>query len=72
MLLALDIGNTNITVGIIEYGEIHAIHRIESDTSAKIGLSSLDLKLVSEIIISSVVPKQTSDYQNECKNLLEI
>ena len=72
MLLALDIGNTNVTVGFIENGEIHAIHRIESDASAKIGLSTLDLKLVSEIIISSVVPKQTADYQNECKNLLEI
>ena len=68
MLLALDIGNTNVTVGIIENSELITIHRIESSTLAKEGLTELDLSKITKVIISSVVPQQTIDYQNQCKS----
>ena len=72
MLLALDIGNTNVTIGFIENSKIKSIHRIESSIHASKGLSSIDLSQVTEIIISSVVPKHTQDYHNECKKLLNL
>ena len=72
MLLALDIGNTNVTVGIIENSELIIIHRIESSTSAKVGLTELDLSKIKMVIISSVVPQQTLDYQQHCKSQLNL
>lgn len=72
MLLALDIGNTNITVGIIENSELITINRIQSSISAEKGLKELNLSKIRKVIISSVVPKQTLDYQNQCKTQLKI
>ena len=69
MLLAIDIGNTNITVGIIENQKIIAIHRIESDYSADLGLNNLNLIGIKSAIISSVVPMQTESYQTACERL---
>jgi len=69
MLLAIDIGNTNVTVGIIENQKIIAIHRIESDYSAELGLNNLNLIGIKSAIISSVVPLQTESYQTACERL---
>lgn len=72
MLLALDIGNTNVTVGIIEDSKIVEIHRIDSTTSANLGLNNLNLTGIKNVIISSVVPTQTIDYKNACEQLIQI
>lgn len=71
MLLALDAGNTNVTVGIFENGEL-ADHRrlrtVREQTSDEWGIllmsllryASLDPKALDGIIISSVVPPLNS------------
>jgi len=71
MLLALDAGNTNVTIGIFEDGRL-ADHRrlrtVREQTSDEWGIllmsllrySSLDPKGIDGIIISSVVPPLNS------------
>lgn len=67
MLLALDIGNTNITVGVIDGDRIITTFRITTGiprTSDEYGLLIVDLldrkgicaDIVSDVIVSSVVP----------------
>jgi type III pantothenate kinase len=67
MLLALDVGNTNITIGAFEGGELTGRWRlstISEQTADEWGillrnifaLSSLDLSRVDGIVIASVVP----------------
>lgn len=72
MLIAIDIGNTNVTIGCFKTENLRSIYRIESNIPANIGLSNLELKYVTDIIISSVVPKQTVDYTKQCKKLYNI
>lgn len=83
MLLALDIGNTNIALGIFE-GEILIQHwkiRTERDkTSDEYGiallnllsLKNLDAKSIKSVIISSVVPPLTPVFQELSQNLLKV
>src|ERR1700742_797936 len=71
MLLALDAGNTNITIGIFRHGEL-ADHRrlrtVREQTSDEWGIllmsllrySSLDPGEIDGIIVSSVVPPLNS------------
>ena len=61
MLLALDIGNTNITVGIIENSELIKIHRIESSISAEKGLAELNLSKIIKVIIKSLEKKNSDN-----------
>ena len=70
MILAIDVGNTNIVIGTIENGEINNIVRIHTDlretgTEYAIQLRQIadfygiDLKALEGAIISSVVPPVT-------------
>lgn len=70
MILAVDIGNTNIVLGCIEDGEILNIFRIRSDAKqtdieyaiklrAILGISGIDTKEINGAILSSVVPQLT-------------
>ena len=61
MLLALDIGNTNVTAGIIDNSEIKTIHRIDSSKSADAGLNSMDLTHINKIIIMIKIFVRTSN-----------
>ena len=73
MLLALDAGNTNITVGIFEDGKL-ADHRrlrtVREQTSDEYGIlfsnllryAGLDASRIDGIIISSVVPPLATIY----------
>ena len=72
MLLAIDIGNTDVTFGLIKESQVLSVQRIESSIHASQGLLLLDISKVTDIVISSVVPKQTIDYQKECMKLLDI
>jgi type III pantothenate kinase len=67
MLLALDVGNTNTTIGVFESGELTSrwrLRTIREQTADEWGillrnlfaLSNLDLSRVGGIIIASVVP----------------
>lgn len=71
MILALDVGNTNIVLGCIEEGEIRHIVRIQTrpgETDAEYAIKLLQLLYISGLdpkgfegaILSSVVPPVTS------------
>ncbi len=68
MLLAIDIGNTNIVIGCIEHGEIKNESRIATDlikTSDQycidlkniLALNDIETSSIEDVIISSVVPQ---------------
>ena len=70
MILAIDVGNTNIVFGCIEEGEIRDIVRIQTrvgETDAEyaiklmqlLSISNLDPKGFEGAILSSVVPPVT-------------
>ncbi len=67
MLLALDVGNTNITIGVFEGKEIMGTYRLTTKlqrTSDEFGIdicdlldhNNIDTKKINDVIISSVVP----------------
>lgn len=67
MLLALDVGNTNITIGVFEGKEIMGTYRLTTKlqrTSDEFGIdicgllehNNIDTKKIDDVIISSVVP----------------
>ena len=67
MLLAFDVGNTNIVVGVFKDGELITNWRMETDTkksadeygmiiSRLFEYEGLDMKEVEDTIISTVVP----------------
>lgn len=75
MLLAVDIGNTNIVLGCIENGVIKSIARISTDSNktpheyavimkSVLEFDNIDLKSLDGAIISSVVPKVTQITRN--------
>lgn len=70
MLLAIDIGNTNIVLGVFQDGRLHRSWRLQTlreRTSDELGIlvlqlfeqSALDHRRVSGIVLSSVVPPLT-------------
>lgn len=78
MLLVIDIGNTNITVGIYKDDEIIKIFRLTTEyqrTSDDYGLSLLTflqadniaVEDIDDVIISSVVPKINYSFNNSIK-----
>lgn len=67
MILAIDMGNTNIVIGCIDDEKIHFVERMSTDLSKTeleyaisiknvLELYSIDVKQIDGIIISSVVP----------------
>ena len=67
MVLAIDMGNTNIVIGCIDDEKIHFVERMSTDSSKTeleyaisiknvLELYSIDVKRIEGIIISSVVP----------------
>lgn len=68
MLLTVDVGNTNITLGLFEGKDIHSTFRITTQavrTSDEFGSliaemivrKGINIKSIKDVIISSVVPK---------------
>lgn len=83
MLLALDIGNTNITVGLFQSDKLKATWRISpnvhktSDEYASIFMNlfaSRDLSMldVNHAIIASVVPPLTGVFQQVCQHYFKV
>ena len=77
MLLAIDIGNTNITVGLFNSDILSATWRISTDsskTSDEYGLQltqmlegrKSDVKGISHVAICSVVPPLTPTFESLC------
>lgn len=81
MLLAVDVGNTNITIGIFEEDNLNATFRITtkiqrtSDEFGTIIISLLnsrgiDSTSIKDVIISSVVPDVMHSFENGVKKYL--
>ncbi len=75
MLLAIDIGNTDITLGVFEGEELHAtwhiatgIHRMADEYAALLlnllHHQSLDISDIKEIALCSVVPPLTATFED--------
>ncbi len=82
MLLAVDVGNTNIVLGLFEGEELLTNWRISTDkskTADELGMlitqlfsyNKLDVKLVSDVIISSVVPSIMYSLQHMSRKYFE-
>lgn len=83
MILAIDIGNTNIVLGCIDNGEIKNIVRIQTDETATstdyaiklrqiFEIYEIDTKILEGAIISSVVPAATLSIQTAIRKLMGI
>lgn len=73
MLLAVDIGNTNTTLGLFK--EKTLTERWESDntkSSFTPDMGTVNKNDVHECIVSSVVPSKTDEYTRNIKNYLEV
>jgi type III pantothenate kinase len=81
MLLTIDIGNTNITLGIFEGSQLKAHWRLASDPARmpdEYGLQLLGLfrssdlrpEELSDVVLASVVPPLTSHIQEACQDYL--
>ena len=82
MLLAVDIGNTNITLGLFAAEQLKATWRISTDssrTSDEYGLlvtqmimsSGLDPKAIQDICMCSVVPPLTPTFDSLCNRYFD-
>ena len=83
MLLAIDIGNTNVALGVFQEKEliknwkIKAVQEKTCDEYAitllnLLSLSGLEAARIKSVIISSVVPPLTPVFQNVCRSLFQI
>ena len=83
MILAIDVGNTNIVLGCIEKGEINSIVRIQTNTRETPAEYAIKLRQLFEVfgidsrgfegaIISSVVPSVTDSLKEAVKKLTGI
>lgn len=78
MLLAIDIGNTSITLGLFKKENLIKDFKISTHPIENISLlktfqkEKIDKIRVSEVIICSVVPKVNLRLKNEIKNLFNI
>ena len=81
MILAFDVGNTNITIGCIDYNKkIHFVSRLSTDTYKSEDEYAIDLKNILDLykinikdidgsIISSVVPPLITVHKNAIKKI---
>ena len=70
MLLALDVGNTNVTIGVYDGEELLFVSRMATDSARMedqyaielldiLGLHKVDREAITGAVLSSVVPKLT-------------
>lgn len=71
MLLAIDVGNTNITAGLFRGARLVARGRAPTRASARVLLSSMKVKPseIDGVILSSVVPRATVPLKRSLKQL---
>ncbi|MFC1994344.1 type III pantothenate kinase [Chloroflexota bacterium] len=83
MLLAIDIGNTNVVVGIFERDKLEATWHIATDVHKMadeyasillnlLPLENLDFAQIDKAIISSVVPPLVATFEELCKRYLKV
>lgn len=80
MLLTIDIGNTNVTIGLFDEKKLKFVLRLSTDTKRTAEQYALEIKAIAELngedmknidgaIISSVVPELTSALKRAVKML---
>lgn len=69
MILCIDVGNTNVVTAIWDGEKYFNEHRNESISGIKGCLDHINFNDVTQIIISSVVPKLTTEYINQLDKL---
>jgi len=78
VLLTLDVGNTNVTIGVFEGDKVRATWRIATDMERLadeyavmlLGLlrtEDIDVKLISEAVMASVVPDLAPIFEQLCR-----
>ena len=79
MLLAIDIGNTNITIGLFDAQKLQKTWRVSTDssrTSDEYGLQISNMlgsnKIINEVSICSVVPPLTPTVEVLCRRYFKV
>ena len=79
MLLAIDIGNTNITIGLFDAQKLQKTWRVSTDssrTSDEYGLQISNMlgsnKIINEASICSVVPPLTPTFEVLCRRYFKV
>ncbi|MCL4458956.1 MAG: type III pantothenate kinase [Chloroflexi bacterium] len=83
MLLAIDIGNTNIVLGVYEGSELLAhwriateVHKLADEYAMLLGdlfaYAGLDMKAVNAVVVSSVVPPLTTTFHDLSQRYLGV
>tara|TARA_B100000029_G_scaffold133849_2_gene127944 strand:- start:4743 stop:5507 length:765 start_codon:yes stop_codon:yes gene_type:complete len=79
MLLAIDIGNTNITIGLFDAQKLQNTWRVSTDsrrTSDEYGLQLSNMlgsnKIINEVSICSVVPPLTPTFEVLCRRYFKV
>ncbi|MFC1926842.1 type III pantothenate kinase [Chloroflexota bacterium] len=83
MLLAVDIGNTNIVIGIFQQDKLEAtwhfatnVHKMADEYASILlnlmPLDNLDFAHIDKAIISSVVPPLVTTFEELCKHYLKV
>ena len=79
MLLAIDIGNTNITIGLFDAQKLQKTWRVSTDssrTSDEYGLQISNMlgsnKIINEVSICSVVPPLTPTFEVLCSRYFKV
>ena len=72
MILCIDVGNTNVVTAIWDGEKYFNEHRNESISGIKGCLDHINFNDVTQIIISSVVPKLTTEYINQLDKLTSV
>jgi type III pantothenate kinase len=83
MLLAIDVGNTNVTIGVFDGDDLRATWRIATDTAKLadeyaviidnlLSLSGLSKLAVSQAVFASVVPPLTSVFEDMLRRHFDI
>ena len=83
MLLAVDIGNTNITIGVFNGDSLDATWRVSTDSSRTSDEYGLQLSHmletndyidgeITDVVICSVVPPLTPTFENLCRRYFDL
>ena len=77
MIFAADIGNSNITIGLFNDGELLEVHRLDSETGFSVNdweneiRNKINAESIEGCIISSVVNEITDNFKQACDNVFE-
>ena len=83
VLLAIDIGNTNVTIGVFRDGELAATWRVATDVQrlpdeygvtlrGLLGAEGISVEAISDAVLASVVPDLVAVFERLCRRFFGI